>query len=126
MSHGAGAVEIVRETDCNVPLPCRTSGEIFAQQMDISRLSEQLKDIIDIVSLMPHTRTSALAKSCSSHLKNFLPFAAQKVYSDLSRDIPSKSAHSPSYRSWSMCPHRCMWMLPTSQQGLYPWTYQQR
>ena len=29
---------------------CRTSGEIFAQQMDISRLSEKLKDLIDIVS----------------------------------------------------------------------------
>lgn len=29
----------------------RTSGEIFAQQMDISRLSEKLKDLIDIVSL---------------------------------------------------------------------------
>ena len=34
----------------NVARTFRTSGEIFAQQMDISRLSEKLKDLIDIVS----------------------------------------------------------------------------
>ena len=56
MSHVATAAEIVRETQCKMSLPCRTSAEIFAQQMDISRLSEQLKDLIDIVSFMPHTK----------------------------------------------------------------------
>ena len=57
MSHVASAAKIVRETHCKILSPYRTSGEIFAQQMDISRLSEQLKDLIDIVSLMPHPKT---------------------------------------------------------------------
>ena len=57
MSHVASAAEIVRETHLKILSPRRTSGEIFAQQMDISRLSEQLKDLIDIVRFMPHTKS---------------------------------------------------------------------
>ena len=72
MSHVANAAEIVRETHCNIFSPCRTSGEIFAQQMDISRLSEQLKDLIDIVSLVPHARVPAL-KACPQLSLESLP-----------------------------------------------------
>ena len=52
---------------------CRTSGEIFAQQMDISRLSEKLKDLIDIVSHGHEwtcNRPSSSSQALLSHVRN--------------------------------------------------------
>ncbi|CAK0786421.1 hypothetical protein CVIRNUC_009634 [Coccomyxa viridis] len=52
----------------------RTSGEIFAQQMDISRLSEQLKDLIDIVYVnAPHISTGPLPVDLPAALVNGRP-----------------------------------------------------
>ena len=79
----------VRETHCDLCLPCRTSGEIFAQQMDISRLSEKLKDLIDIVSLMPHTPESQPQESaCSIYLKTWKE-AIPELYTDSGKHVDS-------------------------------------
>ncbi|CAL5226171.1 g8998 [Coccomyxa viridis] len=52
----------------------RTSGEIFAQQMDISRLSEKLKDLIDIVYVdAPHLSSGELPADLPAALVNGRP-----------------------------------------------------